>query len=448
MLEGDDYWIDDKKLYFQFLLMEENLDLVGCHTLALRSRESSKHLYEQKFDLLPAKNTRKDFYTLKDFTSDNGIMTGTVLLRREIFDKIKNQIGKAHPGDWLIFSLMAQFGNFLLYNKVTTIYRVHESNFWVTQTPSFRIKKSIDFLQHLDKIIKMYHDEISKSIERKIETLQNINHLNSKVVRISLFTKLIFSSKYSYLFFLFTLNFLNFKFCPICQNRTRYFRHLDSKFTENLIRYGWDLPSDDSEMCNFSEYHCPRCDASDRERFYSHWLLVNRKQLEGKRFLDIAPNNRLSEFILNFIKPSTYMTLDLFSEEVDINLDIQNMNIFPDNLFDFVLCSHVLEHVTDDEKALREIYRILKANSVSLLIAPISLSLETTREDPDVKDPAERWKLFGQDDHVRHYAKHDFINRVLDANFNLDFYDRSNSTRFIYRVLGFSKTSTLYLGKK
>jgi glycosyltransferase involved in cell wall biosynthesis len=448
ILEGDDFWIDDKKLYNQYLLMEENLDMVGCHSLALRSRESQKDLYEQTFDLIPAKNTRKAIYTIRDFIYENGVISGTVLLRRKPFELIKNYLEKTQPGDWFLFSLMAQYGHFILYNKVTTLYRIHNSNFWATQSPEYRIKSSMEMLQHLGILIVNYDDEIAKSLELKKTTLESFSNSNLNVPKDSFFKKIMFSSKFIYLCFLFIFGVFNLKFCPICQNTFKSFRPLDKKFTENLIKYGWDLPFEDSEMCNVSEYHCPNCDASDRDRFYSHWLLLNRKKLKLKTFLDIAPNPSLTSFILQFIKPNTYLTIDLFADDVDINIDIQDMNIFPDGVFDFILCSHVLEHVTDDKVAMREIYRISRSNSVSLLIVPISLSLKLTREDTSIDDPAQRWKLFGQDDHVRHYAKLDFINRVKDANYKLELYDKSKSSNFIYKVLGLSITSTLYLASK
>ncbi len=35
---------------------------------------------------------------------------------------------------------------------------------------------------------------------------------------------------------------------------------------------------------------------------------------------------------------------------------------YDSNTFDVILCSHVLEHVPDDDKAMRELYRVLKPN--------------------------------------------------------------------------------------
>jgi hypothetical protein len=167
--------------------MEENLDMVGCHSLALRSRESQKDLYEQTFDLIPAKNTRKAIYTIRDFIYENGVISGTVLLRRKPFELIKNYLGKTQPGDWFLFSLMAQYGNFILYNKVTTVYRIHNSNFWATQSPEYRIKSSMEMLQHLGILIVNYDDEIAKSLELKKTTLESFSNSNLNVQKDSFF---------------------------------------------------------------------------------------------------------------------------------------------------------------------------------------------------------------------------------------------------------------------
>ena len=43
---------------------------------------------------------------------------------------------------------------------------------------------------------------------------------------------------------------------------------------------------------------------------------------------------------------------------------------FKNNEFDEILCNHVLEHVSDIEKAMRELYRILKPNGRLMIIVP------------------------------------------------------------------------------
>lgn len=53
-------------------------------------------------------------------------------------------------------------------------------------------------------------------------------------------------------------------------------------------------------------------------------------------------------------------------------VDALNLS-FKDNSFDIVICTHVYEHVEDPNKLLREIYRVLKPNSVCYLAAANAL---------------------------------------------------------------------------
>lgn len=89
---------------------------------------------------------------------------------------------------------------------------------------------------------------------------------------------------------------------------------------------------------------------------------------------------------------------------------------YADGQFDFVYCSHVLEHVDDDQLAMREIRRVLSPRGFGLLMVPIFS--DRTIEDPSITDPAERLRLFGQEDHVRAYGE-DFVDRLVAAGFDV-----------------------------
>ena len=85
---------------------------------------------------------------------------------------------------------------------------------------------------------------------------------------------------------------------------------------------------------------------------------------------------------------------------------------FAESTFDVVLCNHVLEHVDDDLKAMREIARVLKPGGYSILQVPFFSPVpETTIEDKSVTDARQREKEFGQDDHVRKFGK-DYPDRI------------------------------------
>ncbi|MBX0330763.1 methyltransferase domain-containing protein [Oscillochloris sp. ZM17-4] len=111
-----------------------------------------------------------------------------------------------------------------------------------------------------------------------------------------------------------------------------------------------------------------------------------------------------------------YITADLFDPHVDVRLDITRLPQ-SDQSIDIIYCSHVLEHVPDDRKAMRELYRILKREGWAILLVPITVG--QTIEDPTITDPAERLRLFGQDDHVRRYGP-DYVDRLREVGFIVD----------------------------
>jgi SAM-dependent methyltransferase len=111
-----------------------------------------------------------------------------------------------------------------------------------------------------------------------------------------------------------------------------------------------------------------------------------------------------------------YVAVDLLDlPMVDLRVDITDMQ-FEDQSFDVILCSHVLEHVPDDLRAMREMRRVLRPGGRAFLQHPIDHARERTYEDPSIVDPGERNLAFGQEDHVRVYGR-DFPERLRAAGF-------------------------------
>src|SRR5690606_25242155 len=99
--------------------------------------------------------------------------------------------------------------------------------------------------------------------------------------------------------------------------------------------------------------------------------------------------------------------------------DITNIK-YKDNSFDIIMCNHVLEHVDDDSKAVREMYRVLKPGGWAIFLVPIA-DMPTTYENKKIKTDAGRLKHFGQVDHVRKYGR-DYVDRLKSAGWNVDIY--------------------------
>ena len=113
-----------------------------------------------------------------------------------------------------------------------------------------------------------------------------------------------------------------------------------------------------------------------------------------------------------------YTTSDLESPIADVKADICDLP-FKDNSFDVVFCNHVLEHITDDKKAMQELFRVMKRGGFGIFQIPQDLSRENTFEDNSITDKKERAKIFGQYDHVRIYGK-DYFNKLRSIGFKVD----------------------------
>jgi SAM-dependent methyltransferase len=184
---------------------------------------------------------------------------------------------------------------------------------------------------------------------------------------------------------------------------------------------------------------CPRCGSYDRERLIYLYLLQRTDVFKGgKKLLDIAPADHLAAK-LREIPGLDYISGDLFREDVMVKVDVTDIQ-FPDATFDVVLCNHILEHVPDDRLAMRELYRVLKPGGWAMVLAPYSTTLAATIEDPSVQSSEERLRRFGQDDHVRIYARGDYLARLTESGFDVEvipFVDELSTTdRAKYALIG------------
>ena len=160
--------------------------------------------------------------------------------------------------------------------------------------------------------------------------------------------------------------------------------------------------------------------------------------------LHVAPEPKLAR-LLHDMGNIDYVSGDLDPAKAMVRLDATDIQ-FPDESFNVVYCSHVLEHVPEDRKAMSELYRVLKPGCWGILDVPIKR--ETTFEDPSVTTPEERLGVFGQSDHVRIYGE-DYVDRLKDAGFDVTverFADEIGEENRTY--YGLPKNENIYLCRK
>lgn len=169
---------------------------------------------------------------------------------------------------------------------------------------------------------------------------------------------------------------------------------------------------------------CPVCKSSYRQRSVMVYLDQSRILEKETELLHVAPEPSL-HYVLTGKKNIHYMCGDIEPEKYRYYAKAQYVNLleltFSDNRFNLIICNHVFEHIEDDLKAMKELFRVLKPGGTAILQVPISWKISATFEDPAVKSPEERLQLFGQADHVRIYGK-DYIERLKKAGFIVEIF--------------------------
>lgn len=187
------------------------------------------------------------------------------------------------------------------------------------------------------------------------------------------------------------------RFCPVCA-------HHSSRF------YSFGLDCRDDAQCRY-------CGSLERHRLLWLYLVLKHPSFlknNSGNMLHVAPEPCL-EMKFREVLGKHYISADLVSPRAMIKMDITNIQMEDESL-DFIYCSHVLEHVVDDRKAMREFYRVLKDNGWAILLVPICG--KKTYEDPSIVTPQDRLRVFGQADHVRIYGP-DYVDRLIEAGFKV-----------------------------
>lgn len=163
---------------------------------------------------------------------------------------------------------------------------------------------------------------------------------------------------------------------------------------------------------------CPYCSSLERHRLL-YLYLRQRTNLfrDPLSVLHFSPEPGLAA-ALSAQRNLTYATSWYEPERrADYHLDLTNLAL-PDASWDVLICYHVFEHITDDRKAMREMYRVLKPGGWAVVQVPVREQPDTL-EDPAIDTPQEREAQYGLASHVRFYGWQDFADRLTEAGFDV-----------------------------
>jgi hypothetical protein len=186
------------------------------------------------------------------------------------------------------------------------------------------------------------------------------------------------------------------RWCPVCATSSRRFLPFGSPPREDAM--------------------CPRCGALERHRLV--WLFFGERTdlLDGrnKRVLHVAPEPCFERRLRKILRAG-YVTADRANPRARVKMDVAAVP-HPDECFDAIYCSHVLQYVPSDRQAMKEFLRVLKKDGWAVLLVPVTEG--RTREDASIVDPGARASAFGREDQVRRYGP-DFADRLREAGFEV-----------------------------
>ena len=214
--------------------------------------------------------------------------------------------------------------------------------------------------------------------------------------------------------------------CPICKSKFQAYFPAGETLRPNAL--------------------CPKCYSLERHR--ALWLLMQQLNWhkENMRVLHFAPEPIFYQLFTSF-KDIDYWPVDLNPNMFGVRKAVDITNItFDDNSFDLIICNHVLEHIPDDRKSMRELYRVLKKGGLAFLNVPL-FNIPTTLEKPEINTPELRLKYYGQADHVRAYG-FDYPQRLGAAGFNVQLFTMEDTDEKTLRRYGLDKNEKIFLCRK
>jgi SAM-dependent methyltransferase len=208
---------------------------------------------------------------------------------------------------------------------------------------------------------------------------------------------------------------------------------VDSKVECNICHYKANSLASNAWHLHSS---CPQCGSGVRHRLL--WATFERLEayslkriIENKTILHFAPDKTLGELIernAKIYKKADFLADGYYFDHIDYNIDISDMPVIEDESFDCVIACDVLEHVSNDIKGIREVYRVLSKGGYCILTVPQRDNLEVTYEDPEIVTPEERKKAYGQTDHLRIYGN-DFSKILQDCGFEVAVIDENSFSK-------------------
>lgn len=136
------------------------------------------------------------------------------------------------------------------------------------------------------------------------------------------------------------------------------------------------------EMDHLKENICPNCMSNDRDRVMIYFLkrLSLDKGNKPIKVLQIAPSKAIEHWIYAECPTVIYQSVDIGMKDIKFQSKIQQIETLPNENYDYIICSSILQYEKIENRAANELIRILKPDGLCLLSMPSQLSFESNHQ--------------------------------------------------------------------
>lgn len=163
LLEGDDCWVDPRKLQKQVDFLEREKGYSGCYHDAFVYYEDAKDNKVRLFNKVAPPNP----VTIEEYIKCWCVPTASLVFRREYL-QVPDWFSKIYNWDWAIEIIMADKAPMYYMDEPMSVYRKHSggNSFNPFYRNELTFKRLIDLLEILNvHLNKKYDAEIRKKIE-------------------------------------------------------------------------------------------------------------------------------------------------------------------------------------------------------------------------------------------------------------------------------------------
>lgn len=144
--DGDDYWCSPHKLQTQADFLEGHPDFSICF---IGSKKLKRGRFRRANRHVPGKVTG-----LADIVKRVYMPTASVMFRNGCFDDLNEWFEKVPYMDHLLFCMAARYGKIRFIKQVMSVYRMHDTGVWSSQSQQNRLINRIALRQVVAEMLK------------------------------------------------------------------------------------------------------------------------------------------------------------------------------------------------------------------------------------------------------------------------------------------------------